>query len=79
MSRHCFAPGKSLTRYLNIFQKHNTNGEKSPRLREQEWGHLRTLEDCIEIEKLRDDYGTFYFRIPDGEGAADVYDRVSDF
>ena len=24
-------------------------------------------------------YGTFYYRIPDGESAADVYDRVSDF
>lgn len=52
---------------------------EEPRLREQEWGHLRTVEECIEIEKLRDDYGTFYFRIPDGESAADVYDRVSDF
>ena len=53
--------------------------ERRARLREHEWGHLRTVEECIEIEKLRDDYGTFYFRIPDGESAADVYDRVSDF
>ena len=53
--------------------------QEEPRLREQEWGHLRSLEECIEIEKLRDSYGTFYFRIPDGESAADVYDRVSDF
>jgi broad specificity phosphatase PhoE len=52
---------------------------EEPRLREQEWGHLRSLEECIEIEKQRDGYGTFYFRIPDGESAADVYDRVSDF
>ncbi len=53
--------------------------QEEPRLREQEWGHLRSLEECIEIEKQRDNYGTFYFRIPDGESAADVYDRVSDF
>ena len=63
--------------------KHFTQGQyqcrEEPRLREQEWGHLRSVEECIEIEKLRDDYGTFYFRIPDGESAADVYDRVSDF
>lgn len=52
---------------------------EEPRLREQEWGHLRSIKECIEIEKLRDSYGTFYFRIPDGESAADVYDRVSDF
>lgn len=53
--------------------------QEEPRLREQEWGHLRSLEQCIEIENLRNDFGTFYFRIPDGESAADVYDRVSDF
>jgi len=53
--------------------------QEEPRLREQEWGHLRSMEECIEIEKQRDNYGTFYFRIPDGESAADVYDRVSDF
>ncbi|CAN5494405.1 hypothetical protein BH10BDE1_BH10BDE1_23480 [soil metagenome] len=27
----------------------------------------------------RDSYGTFYFRIPDGESCADVYDRVTTF
>lgn len=52
---------------------------EEPRLREQEWGHLRTLEQCHAVDKERDAYGTFYFRIPDGESAADVYDRVSDF
>jgi broad specificity phosphatase PhoE len=31
------------------------------------------------VDKERDAYGIFYFRIPDGESAADVYDRVSDF
>ena len=53
--------------------------KEEPRLREQEWGHLRSLEQCHAVDKERDSYGTFYFRIPDGESAADVYDRVSDF
>jgi broad specificity phosphatase PhoE len=53
--------------------------QEEPRLREQEWGHLRSLEQCNAVDKERDHYGTFYFRIPDGESAADVYDRVSDF
>ena len=52
---------------------------EEPRLREQEWGHLRTLEQCRAVDVERDAYGIFYFRIPDGESAADVYDRVSDF
>lgn len=52
---------------------------EEPRIREQEWGHLRTLEVSNEIQKARDGYGTFYYRLPDGESAADVFDRVSDF
>ena len=31
------------------------------------------------VDQDRDAYGTFYFRVPDGESAADVFDRVSDF
>ena len=52
---------------------------EEPRIREQEWGHLRTIEEGKKVEEIRDAYGTFYFRIPDGESAADVYDRISDF
>jgi len=53
--------------------------KEEPRIREQEWGHLRSRQESIEIEATRDSYGTFYYRIPEGESAADVYDRVSDF
>jgi len=52
---------------------------EEPRLREQEWGLLRSLDQCRLVDQQRDAYATFYFRIPDGESAADVYDRVSDF
>ena len=52
---------------------------EEPRLREQEWGHLRSPRDKKKIDKERDEYGPFYFRIPGGESCADVYDRVSDF
>ena len=52
---------------------------EEPRVREQEWGHLRDLAECARTDEARDAYGTFYFRIPDGESGADVYDRVSDF
>lgn len=53
--------------------------QEEPRLREQEWGHLRDLDACRTIDEERDAYGPFYYRIPDGESAADVFDRVSDF
>ena len=52
---------------------------EDPRLREQDWGHLQTPEALEAIRDQRDSYGTFYYRIPDGESAADVYDRVSTF
>ena len=52
---------------------------EDPRIREQEWGHLRDAAECDLVEKEREKFGTFYYRIPDGESCADVYDRVSDF
>lgn len=52
---------------------------EEPRLREQEWGHLHDANTSGLIDMQRDAYGTFYYRIQDGESAADVYDRVSDF
>ena len=52
---------------------------EEPRIREQEWGHLRNLEECFKVELQRDSYGTFYYRIPDGESGADVFDRISGF
>ncbi len=53
--------------------------KEDPRLREQEWGHFRDLKANIQIDAERNRFGTFYYRIKDGESCADVYDRVSDF
>ena len=52
---------------------------EDPRIREQDWGHLRHPDINEEINLERDNYSTFYYRIPDGESGADVYDRVSTF
>lgn len=52
---------------------------EDPRLREQEWGHMRTIEESNRINDERDSYGTFYYRVPNGESGADVYDRASTF
>jgi len=53
---------------------------EDPRLREQEWGHLRDDLDLVnKMQEYRDNYGHFYYRFNDGESCADVYDRVSDF
>lgn len=51
---------------------------EEPRLREQEWGYLRSQEEFDMICQERREYGTFYYRIPGGEAGSDVYDRVND-
>jgi broad specificity phosphatase PhoE len=52
---------------------------EDPRLREQDWGHLRSPNVNEEIIRERKNFSSFYYRIPDGESCADVYDRVSIF
>lgn len=52
---------------------------EEPRLREQEWGYLRSSEELKELLRQRREYGSFYFRFPGGEAATDVYDRINDF
>lgn len=49
------------------------------RLREQEWGNHIHNEFNVDYEEARDKYGSFYWRFPNGESCADVFDRVSDF
>lgn len=61
------------------FSANKCSYREDPRLREQEWGHCRPKEETALLESERDIYSTFYYRFPDGESGADVYDRVSDF
>ncbi|MFT3908255.1 MAG: histidine phosphatase family protein [Ferruginibacter sp.] len=61
------------------FEKTKIQWREEPRLREQEWGYTKDPAVNIAMEKERADFGTFYFRLPNGESGADVYDRVSDF
>jgi broad specificity phosphatase PhoE len=61
------------------FDEHKYRWKEDPRLREQEWGHFRDLKANVQIDDERNKFGTFYYRIKDGESCADVYDRMSDF
>src|ERR1700752_2045682 len=66
--------------YLNISVE--TNVQKvveDPRIREQDWGHLRHPNENEEIRRQRDGFSAFYYRIPDGESGADAYDRARTF
>jgi broad specificity phosphatase PhoE len=50
--------------------KENISYKEDPRLREQEWGHLRSNEETERIMIERDNYGTFYYRFLHGESGA---------
>ncbi|KAK9721648.1 hypothetical protein K7432_003241 [Basidiobolus ranarum] len=53
---------------------------EEPRLREQDWGNFQASTEIMKmICEEREKYGHFYYRIPNGESGADVYDRLSTF
>ena len=53
---------------------------EEPRLREQDFGNFQPGADAMaKMWQERADYGHFFYRIPNGESAADAYDRISGF
>lgn len=65
----------------NELPQHYVSYYEDPRLREQEWGQELVARKGVnwDGERAREAYGHFYWRFPDGESCADVYDRMSDF
>ncbi|KAI6785403.1 phosphoglycerate mutase family domain-containing protein [Emericellopsis cladophorae] len=62
------------------FRRANIKVYEEPRLREQDFGNFQPCS--AEMERMwqeRADYGHFFYRIPNGESAADAYDRISGF
>ncbi|KAA8545066.1 hypothetical protein F0562_019835 [Nyssa sinensis] len=49
------------------------------RVREQDFGNFQVEERMKVIKETRERFGRFFYRFPEGESAADVYDRVSNF
>lgn len=49
------------------------------RVREQDFGNFQVEKRMKAIKETRQRFGRFFFRFPDGESAADVFDRVSSF
>lgn len=47
------------------------------RIREQDFGNFQVQERMRVIKESRERFGRFYYRFPEGESAADVFDRVS--
>ncbi|ONK78557.1 uncharacterized protein A4U43_C02F20080 [Asparagus officinalis] len=49
------------------------------RIREQDFGNFQVEERMRAVKETRERFGRFFFRFPEGESAADVFDRVSSF
>ena len=47
------------------------------RVREQDFGNFQVEERMKVIKETRQRFGRFFYRFPEGESAADVFDRVS--
>ncbi|XP_061356365.1 phosphoglycerate mutase-like protein AT74H [Gastrolobium bilobum] len=52
---------------------------EEPRIREQDFGNFQNREKMRVHKGMRMLYGRFFYRFPDGESAADVYDRITGF
>ena len=52
---------------------------QDPCLREQDWGNMPGVLEIQANSEARGRYGAFFYRIPNGESCADVYDRMSGF
>ncbi|XP_042475275.1 phosphoglycerate mutase-like protein AT74 [Macadamia integrifolia] len=49
------------------------------RIREQDFGNFQVEERMKATKSARERFGRFFFRFPEGESAADVFDRLSSF
>ncbi|KAA3487275.1 phosphoglycerate mutase-like protein AT74 [Gossypium australe] len=47
------------------------------RIREQDFGNFQVEERMKATKETREKFGRFFYRFPEGESAADVFDRVS--
>ncbi|PKU72250.1 phosphoglycerate mutase-like protein AT74 [Dendrobium catenatum] len=62
------------------FDRSNIVGiREEPRLREQDFGNFQDREKMRVEKEIRLRYGRFFYRFPNGESAADVYDRITGF
>jgi len=63
----------------SIIEENITSAIEDPRLREQDWGHLRHPDINTKMMSEWKSYSPFYYRVEDGESGADVYNRISTF
>uniref|UniRef100_A0A2P2JJW0 Phosphoglycerate mutase-like protein AT74H n=1 Tax=Rhizophora mucronata TaxID=61149 RepID=A0A2P2JJW0_RHIMU len=69
---------ETLRNLARSFERSRIAGlREEPRLREQDFGNFQDREKMRVEKAIRMLYGRFFYRFPDGESAADVYDRIT--
>jgi broad specificity phosphatase PhoE len=74
---------QTLSEILKSFDESKVYSIKEdPRLREQEYGTGKskaTEDSFMELEKEKIECGPFFYRMPNGESPADIFDRMTTF
>uniref|UniRef100_A0A2N9FW74 Phosphoglycerate mutase-like protein AT74H n=1 Tax=Fagus sylvatica TaxID=28930 RepID=A0A2N9FW74_FAGSY len=71
---------ETLKSLASVFERSRIAGmREEPRLREQDFGNFQDREKMRLQKAMRMLYGRFFYRFPNGESAADVYDRITGF
>lgn len=71
---------ETLRNLAKAFERSRIAGvREEPRLREQDFGNFQDKEQMKVEKAVRARYGRFFYRFPNGESAADVYDRITGF
>lgn len=58
-------------------KKHIVGVREEPRIREQDFGNFQNNNQMKAVKEIRQRFGRFFYRFPEGESAADVFDRVT--
>lgn len=69
---------ETMEQMISALEKEKVVGVREEcRLREQHFGNFQKVEERRNIKRSRVSYGKFFYRVPNGESTADVYDRLS--
>jgi broad specificity phosphatase PhoE len=60
-------------------KEHIVGVREEPRIREQDFGNFQNDDMKQVFMPIRERFGRFFYRFPEGESAADVFDRVTSF
>jgi len=76
---HISSRNKRLKAWYTKLVEMGLTWHEDPRIREQDFGNYQDPQVIKRCKSERHKFGSFYYRMPHGESASDVFDRVSTF